>query len=295
MTLPVTPFQTGDTVGVSEHLNAEFSEAGQQITDLAAAVAEGNDALHGPGKEAGGCGLSVGTGLSCVLGAGHFWVGGVRYEIAEAQVIALTPNETSYLYQDSTGSVTAYVSQQSPRPAGTWFLGTATTDGTTCTAVDDSEADTVSGVADLGDRLTAAEEAIDDAEAALADHEARIGDLETLGGGGGGGPVYADGIPRSSTNPQTVGQEFAALEADIAALQAAGTGGGSVVSVPAPVWDVDADNQALELQAQTTAGALEAATQQFNTIQIKWGVYGDGSGETPDFVDRDVSTWLPSE
>jgi hypothetical protein len=123
--------------------------------------------------------------------------------------------------------------------------------------------------------------------------DGRVTTLES-GGGGGGTPIYADGIARASDNPETVGQKFVALDAEIDALEEAGTGGGNVVALPALPWDADAVNQAFQLQAQTDADNLAAAGSQMDTIQIKWGVYGDGTGETPDFVDRVNSTWLPA-
>lgn len=293
MTYPTDDFEAGESTGLSEHLNSEFALVGGAVDDLAAAVAEGNEALHGHGKETGGCGLTTGTGLSCVLGVGFFWVGGVRYEVAEAEIIVLDPSQTSYLYMDAEGAVTAYVSAQSPNPTGTWFLGTATTDGTTCTAVDDSGADTIAALGDLGDRMTAAEADVAALESDVDALDGRVTTLES-GGGGGGTPIYADGIARASDNPETVGQKFVALDAEIDALEEAGTGGGNVVALPALPWDADAVNQAFQLQAQTDADNLAAAGSQMDTIQIKWGVYGDGTGETPDFVDRVNSTWLPA-
>ncbi len=287
---PVNDFSSGERTGLSDHLNSEFAAVGGAVTELAEAMALGNDVLHGPGKEAGGCNLSLGTGLSCILGTGYFWVGGIRYELSEPLIIALAASQTSHLYLDAAGEVTAYLEVQSPRPVGTWYLGQATTDGLSCTAVDDSEADTVAGLAQVAERVTELENGLDAAETTLEDHEERVTNLETLGGGGGG-PVYADPIPRTSSNPQTIGQKFAELDADLAALEAAGTGGGSIVALPQLNWDIDPVNTALHLQAQTTPDALEAAESQIDCFQIKTGVYGDGSDGTPNYIDPE-STWV---
>ena len=289
---PQTPFQPGDAIGVAEHLNAEFALVGDSVQAVADDLALSNEVLHGPGRESGGCGLSVGTGLSCVIGAGYYWAAGQRCENQAPVVVALPASQTSYLYQDADGMVVPYSSRQTPNPEGTWFCGTATTDGMGCIAVDDTEADVVAGNAALSAQVSGLDSRMEAAEELLEEHEDRITDLESGGGGGGGtGPVYADPLRRSYSNAETVGQKFAALEAEIDALQDAVGSGGNVVAVEQPAWDIDAVNGALHLQAQTTEDALEAAYSQVNTIQIKHGVFGDGSGETPNYIDA-ASTWI---
>lgn len=289
---PIVPFAPGDSEGVAAHLNTEFDGLGEGLETLDSAVATGFDALHGPGKELGGCGLTVGTGLSCIIGTGFFWVAGRRVEIASAVVVALPALLTSYVYLDADLTPSTYSSLQSPRPEGTWYVGNATTDASSCTAVDDSEADMVSSLTGLTSRVEDLEEWQETAEATLEDHEGRITDLEGGGGGGGIGTIYADPLARAADNAQTVGQKFAALDAEIEELQASG-GEGTAVALPQSFDDLEAVNQALELMAQTDADHLEAFESQVNTIQVQWGICGEGSNGTPDYIDRVNSTWLP--
>src|ERR1035437_7892043 len=250
---PVTPFAAG--ILTHGRLNDEFAAVGSDLDDLRAEVQTGLDVIGGAGKEAGGCGLTTGTRLSCVLAAGYYWVVGVRCHLAASKVIALTASQTSYLYQDAAGSVTAYTTRQTPNPAGTWFLGTATTGSSTCSAVDDSGADVVSATAGLA-------EAVAQTETAL-------------------GTPYFGGTPPAD------------VDSRLPVLEAAGVGSGGVATVQARPWNVDAANQALQLQAQTDATHLEAAGSQIDTVQVKWGVYGDGTASSPNFIDPD-STWLPA-
>lgn len=286
---PVTPFEPGDSEGVAAHLNTEFDGLGEGLETLESTVAVGFDALHGPGKETGGCGLTTGTGLSCVIGTGYFWVDGERVEIEEVVTVSLSPSQTSYVYLAADLTPSTYSSLQSPRPAGTWYAGSATTDADSCTAVDDSEADTVSSFTGLTTRVEDLEDWQATAETALDDHEDRITDLEGSGGGGGGGTIYADALARAVDNAQTVGQKFAELDAAIEA----GGAEGAAVALPQSFDDLEALNQALELMAQTDADNLAAFEAQVNTIQVQWDICGEGSNGTADYIDRVNSTWLP--
>jgi|ERR1035437_2380093 hypothetical protein len=291
---PVTPFAAG--ILTHGRLNDEFAAVGSDLDDLRAEVQTGLGVIGGAGKEAGGCGLTTGTGLSCVLAAGYYWVGGVRCHLAASKVIALTASQTSYLYQDAAGSVTAYTTRQTPNPAGTWFLGTATTGSSTCSAVDDSGADVVSATAGLAEAVAQTETALGTpyfGGTPPADVDSRLTALEA-GGGGGGGPAYYGPLTESSGGgPQTLSQRLTTDEGRLTVLEAAGVGSGGVATVQAPPWNVDAANQALQLQAQTDATHLEAAESQIDTVQVKWGVYGDGTASSPNFIDPD-STWLPA-
>jgi len=287
----------GDSIGFGEHLRQQFQLQQDNLVILDGEMAEGIEALHGPGKEPGGCSLSTGSGLSCVVAGGYYWVGGRRYLGAE-QIVALPALSTRHLYMDAEGSVTLYSSQQSPRPDGTWYVGSATTDGTDCTAVDDSEADVVASPANTETRL-AALEAEDIALAGeIESLDGRVTDLESAGGGGSG-PAYWGALQKSSGVATTIDQE---IDAKIAthlteAAHGGGGDGGTVVSTEG-VWDVDAENQALALLARLKNSPVEEALAEFasqeNSIIVVWGVCGEGSNGTDDYVDREHSTWLPA-
>ncbi|HUS79745.1 MAG TPA: hypothetical protein VM283_00670 [Armatimonadota bacterium] len=47
-----------------------------------------------------------------------------------------------------------------------------------------------------------------------------------------------------------------------------------------------------ERRAATGTGRVEGLV---GAVLVQWGHYGDGTGGTPDFVDREHSTWLSEE
>lgn len=217
---PLVNFRTGDTTGVAAHLNREFAAVGDAVTDLGNEVAAGNEALHGTGTEETGDVTTVGTGLSCVVAAQSYWVVGRRYTLAADLTVALPGSSTRHLYMDADQVVTQYAARQSPNPEGTWYLGTATTDSGSCTAVDDTNADRVANLAGLETRMDAVEAGIleldgvktvlglgyYDVDGDPVTGEASVHDRLTAleSGGGGGGVSYWGGLERSSGDPTTI-------------------------------------------------------------------------------------------
>ena len=306
MTTPAVPFRHGDARNVPDHLNAEFSAVGASVVGLEDEVAAGNLALHGTGTEAAaGLTLSIGTGLSCRVLNGAFWVGGRRYEISELVGYLVAPveiNTTRHLYMDTSLQVTSYAAKQSPNPAGTWYLGTATTNATACTAVNDSVADRIASVATLGGRVSDLETDITGLQTAVGipysagvSLDSRVTDLESAGGGTGGGPAYWGGLDKAAGDATTIDQEIdGAVTAHVAALHGAvADGGGGSTPDPVLPWDVDAVNQAAELLKLTRSVDPDLPATQVDAVVVVWSVFGDGTGGTPDFIDRVNSTWLP--
>jgi hypothetical protein len=297
--LPPIPWADGDTLYGAD-LDAAFVQASDDINAVDSALEVSNDVLHGPGREAAGCRLSMGSGLACVIGSDatvdYYWAGGVRCHLATPVNVSLSPNATTYLYQDATGAVTQFSSLQTPRPAGTWYVGNATTGGDSCTAVDDSGADTVAGYGVLAPEVAAQGAAIGMPYTAGLAIAPRLDTLEA-GGGGGSGPVYADGLSRSAGNPTTVGQEFGALEGRLTTVEGeVGSLGGTGTTVvqPAP-WNTDSVNQAQALLARIANGPLDEglaeAYSQVDCLIFVPGVFGDGTGTTPQYKDTVHSDW----
>ena len=123
------------------------------------------------------------------------------------------------------------------------------------------------------------------------DVDSRLSVLEALGGGGGNGPVYIFPATWKSGSVQTTGQVVQAIDDRVTALEGVGSGG-NVVSVPAPPWELDSINQAEALLGDSDVVALAAG--QINTVCVKFGVTGDGTGSTPQYLDLAHSTWLPA-
>ncbi len=123
--------------------------------------------------------------------------------------------------------------------------------------------------------------------------------VDALEGGGGGGATYWGAMEKELGDATTPGTEMdskdaAAVAAHIAAEhQAGGAGDGETLEIP-EVWDVDAVNQALHLLKITRSVDPDLPENQISAVTIVWGVWGDGTGSTPDAVDRVNSTWLPA-
>lgn len=255
----------------------------------------------GAGVISGGV-ATVGTGLSvnvtALLAIAETAKGLCALKSAAATVSALTPNATLYLYANAnletaggendsreTGLVVWSTEDTDGDLLGAQLLATIVTGASSVTSVTDRR--TMIPVYQTASQAAA----IAALEAWATVTDGRLDTLEALGGGGGGTPVYADAIPRSVTNAQTVGQKFAALDAEIDALEETAGGGGNVVTVPAPPWDLDSINQAEAVLDDSDV--VDLAAGQINSVCVVWGVTGDGTGATPQYLDLVNSTWLP--
>lgn len=256
-----------------------------------------DEALHGRGYEGEGAILAVGAGLSVRISNGHYWVEGRRHALAggPGYVVAEIPaSQTSHLYMDAEGSVTAYAVLQTPTPAGTWYVGTATADSESCLAVDDSEAERVASVAVMAEQIVALMAALglpweldEDAQTILAAL------LSGEGGGEGGGPVYWGTLERSVSDPTRVAQH---VDGEIARHVEDYHGdeeqpGAPGVTLNIEQWEVDAANAGQAALAITRKLDQNHPDEFEDAIVVVHGVYGDGSGGSPDWVDHENSTW----
>jgi len=295
----IRPFNNGDTEDVPQHLNEEFLAQDATIAADATARAAVDLALHGTGRIETGTVLTIGTGLSCRVNDCNYLVAGTLGTLDTTlgyTVVALPAGSTRYLYVDGAGAVTLYTTRQAQNPTGTWYAGEATTDGSVCTAVDDTDADRVAGLADLLSRMVAAEVAIGTYvdETSIAD---RLDDLEAIvaGGGGGAGQAFWQHMQESVSSARTPEQMAQAVAdadvaAHVAALHAGETPGGGG-STPVEAFDTDAGNQSRALLSYIRNTDAAGAETQVDAVTIVWGKYGDGSNGSPDFIDRVNSTW----
>ena len=300
MTLPLTPFEAGDSAGVAAHLNTELQAAGDAAAAAALVASSANASLHGQGIVAGLV-LSPGTGLTAhvsAAGAGvdEFMLAGIIGNLSAVggyEVVPLTAGVANYLYMDDAGTITAYVTAQSPDPTGTFFLGTATCDGADCTAVDQSAAERVASMTGLQDDVADLQEAVGNPYTNPVALSTRVGTLEDSGGIGGA-PV----IPKLDALVTSAGESDAQVaqriaDADVAAHVAAlhtGTGEpGAGLADPYP--DVEEVNQAKALLREIAQDNPLAGDTQLDSIIIVPGVYGDGSNGTVDYWDRTNSTY----
>ena len=122
-----------------------------------------------------------------------------------------------------------------------------------------------------------------------ADVDTRLTALEA-GGGGGGGTVFWGALEKGAGDPTTIEQRIVALIAEHVAAVPHGGGGGGGEAVVLP-WDIEWVNQAKHLMMATRWMPDMPATQ-VDSIVIVEGSYGDGSGGSPDWIDREHSTWV---
>lgn len=278
----------------TDHLQEQFQLQEDNVLAVDADVAAGNALLHGLGAVGSATLLTVGTGLSCRLNNCDYLLDGRLYAIAEVigyKVVSLPLNATRYLYVDATGDVTLYETLQATNPTGTWYAGSATTDATSCTAVDDSAADRVASPVALQADVEALQAAVGDPYTNPASLDTRLQAVEGAGGGGGGLTSWGT-APKAPGDPTTPGQEMdakdaAAVAAHVAALHDSET---ATSTVAAP-WDVDANNQALALMQEISDDNPTAAESQRDSIVIVPGKWGDSTDGSPDFVNRTASTW----
>lgn len=285
----------GQTDGFAEKLDTAFDLQQTNVEAVDAMLAQAITALFaGTGREPGGCTLAAGTGLSATLTNDGYWIAGRRYEVAAGvgtSTVSLPASQTSYVYQDATGLFTCYATQPATTPAGYWYVGTATTDSTSCTAVDQTDCDEIATVTDMAALKTAIGWPYTDAATIVT----RLAALEA-GSSGGGGLAYWLTMPKAPGDVTTPSQEMdakdtAAVAAHVAALHGATSGDGTGTAVPDEPWDVDAVNQALALMQEIAQDNDTAGATQVDTVILVPGVYGDGTGTTPDYVDRVNSTW----
>jgi len=295
-------FQTdffGETMNFPGLLEAALTLIRQNLETVQTDAEAATEVLHGLGFEGDGTILRAGTGLTCVVGNGpldHFWIAGRRYAFVPAggEVVALSPSSTAHLYMTAAGTVTPYPTKFSSTPAGTWYCGSAATDGTTCTAVDDSLADRVSSIAAVRQLVLQLVAAVGLPYANEATIAARLAILEA-GGSAGEDPISWDALQKQyGVDPTTIVQQITSMiAAHVTAMHQEATDdtGKAIVEVSLTRWNSEATrNGRIALLLCRTLNP-----QLFEHLEdcaaIVWGVYGDGSNGTPNFVDP-ASTWV---
>jgi len=123
--------------------------------------------------------------------------------------------------------------------------------------------------------------------------DARLDDLEAAGAQGGTGPVYWGVLGKAAGVPTTIEQH---VDTEIAA-HVADLHGEAGVEFLAGLdwWDVDSANQGRHVLRQTRATDCDLPEHLLEMVAVVWGVYGDGTGTTPDYVDDVNSTWVGEE
>ena len=203
------------------------------------------------------------------------------------------------------GSCAYYISVSETPAADALVVCKVTKAGAVITAVDN----TVKAVPVIAGRLpwTVLARSYDDATTLLAlltsmlgagyldgtvtdDVDARLTALETAPSGGGGtGTVYWGALQQTASVATTIAQAIAAAIAEhLATVQHGGADGVTEVLEP---WDVDAVNQSLSVLTDVRQVNPEAAWNHVDAVTVVWGVYGDGSHGSPDFIDWVNSSW----
>jgi hypothetical protein len=227
-----------------------------------------------------------------------------------SNVADLDPNSTLYLY--AQGITREEVGEPDSREdasfeflvrttggsvAGALLLAKITTSGAGVTEVVD-EREYITAVQALAS-VTGTSEDLAAVEAAIgsdyfgetppaASLDARVDDMEAAGTIGN----YWGALGKAAGDPTTVDQT---IDGDVAAHVATYHQDEDMTFFMVPqAWDVDAVNQARAALMVTRRLDPDHPENHIDAVVIVWGVYGDGSGETPDFVDRVNSTWLPA-
>jgi len=183
------------------------------------------------------------------------------------------------------------------------LLAKVVTSGGLVTSVEDSRTfvpaiQALNLVEGLSDGVDAAKAAIGDeyfgASPPAASLNDRVDALESGGGGEGEGTVYWKTLQKGLGDATTIEQQ---IEADIAQhvtdYHAAVPGGGGGGDIILQEWDIDALNQAMAALKVTRSVDPDHPAWFQGCAVVVWGSYGEGSGETPDYVDWDHSTWIP--
>lgn len=284
----------GMTTGFDEALETAFTLQQTNVEALEAAMAAAFFALHGQGREPGGCILAIGAGLSATLTNDYYWIAGRRYLVAAGvgtSTVSLSPSVTNHIYQDALGAFVTYTSAQSPVPAGYWYAGTATCSAVACTAVSETGSEEVASIDDLDD----VKDAVGWPYTNPADVDTRLVAVEA--DGGGGGVSFWATMPKASGDTTTPGQEMATKDTALDAAHVAAYHAGETASVAdaQEQWDVDAVNQAKQVLYLTRAVAPDLPETQTGAATVVWDNYGYGEGnDNLNFVDAVNSTWLPA-
>lgn len=255
--------------------------------------------------------VTAGEGLSVDITSGHGIIhSSVRgYTYARtytARNVALPANTTLYLYATAVfrtlsgepdtredGSV-EFVATGTTAPADSLLLAKIVTDGESVTEIQDlreflGTEELEQEIAQWAEDLEQVKDAIGTryfgAEPPAASLDARISDLEEAPTGA----VFWRPLHKEAGDETTIEQEVASrLYEHVEKYHQEQ----SVFTTEEP-WDIDAVNQARAVLKLVRTVDPEHAAWQLNTVCVVWGVWGEGTEDSPDYIDRENSTWLP--
>lgn len=138
--------------------------------------------------------------------------------------------------------------------------------------------------------LQALSTSVSDLEDALDALTARVDAIEA-GGGGGGAVGYWGALERTASDPTRINQFVDEEIADHVDAYHSGeeTGGGTALQIEQ--WETDAANFGQSVLAITRKLDQNHPDEFRDAVTIVHGVYGDGSGSSPDWVDHVNTTW----
>lgn len=285
--------------------SAEWNRRGQVL----GTQPENALAAHGAGVvDSDDFAVAAGGGLSVVVGAGRAVVETARGFVGFATTTphtlsGLPDNGESWVYVGAV--ITADPTEADSRkdntvsyahnttgiaPAAHIVLAKVVTAGGAVTAVEDLRSYI------RGEEALAALASLD---AALAALDVRVDGLEDRvdglegGVGGGAATVYWGALERTAADPTRVDQhittEIAQHVADYHDDEEAPGAPGVILQLDQ--WEVDAANVGQTVLAITRKLDQEHPDEFQDAVVVVHGVYGDGSGGTPDWVDHVNTTW----
>jgi len=273
---------------------------------------QGALAAHGNGViGANSWTVTAGEGLSVDVTAGHGVISSALHGYIYARTyasrsISLPANTSLYLYATAVfrsapgepdtredGSV-EFVATGSTAPADSLRLAKVVTGGESVVSVQDlreflGTEELQQEVADCVEDLDQLREAVGTryfgAEPPAASLDARISDLEEAPTGA----VFWRPLHKEAGDETTIEQEVASrLYEHVEKYHQEQS-----AFVAEEPWDIDAVNQARAVLKVVRTVDPEHAAWQLNTVCVVWGVWGEGTEDSPDYIDRENSTWLP--
>lgn len=254
--------------------------------------------LHGFGRlsTGEGCRLRIAQGFTAILTNGRFYgTDGRPHDIAVAGdgiPITVPGAGTYWVYVNNNGEVTVRAASGNDPialcEADEWYAGVIEADSTGIIRVDDSGADTV--------------EVTTGYLYWLASLEQRVNELQQGGGGGEGRTQWGDWRPRTADDTRTI-EEYVTdaagavkeelhgeIEETAERLERRITFLEDTVSGYDENWDEDAVNQLLLRILYAHQVSPDVLMLMYRGFIIIPGICGDGSNNTPDFIDREVTT-----
>jgi hypothetical protein len=122
--------------------------------------------------------------------------------------------------------------------------------------------------------------------------DARLTEIEgrPAGGGGGSNTVLWEALERAVGNPQTIPQAIAAAVTDhetrLHTGSESGGSGGASTGTPSALRNNDAVNLGRTVIQLTAEGVGDVAAEQVMTVVYVPGVWGDGTGGSPNYEDE---------